>query len=239
MSFAAPIASTFFSRLFRPFSTSSPILSVTPESQARKMSTTTEKATLAAGCFWGVEHLFRKHFGNGKGLLDAKVGYCGGQTSSPSYRAVCGGDTGRKSYSEAFRSSIRSSQAARDFIANFVWCDPTDAEALQISFDPSVVTYRQLIEFFYRMHDATTMNRQGGDVGTQYRSAIFTHGEEQQKVAEEVTDKVSKQWFKKPVSTQVLPAGQWWDAEEYHQLYLNKNPAGYECPAQYVNPGCP
>jgi peptide-methionine (S)-S-oxide reductase len=96
MSFAAPIASTFFSRIFRPFSTSSPILSVTPESQARNMSTTTEKATLAAGCFWGVEHLFRKHFGNGKGLLDAKVGYSGGQTSSPSYRAVCSGDTGRK-----------------------------------------------------------------------------------------------------------------------------------------------
>lgn len=96
MSFAAPIASTFFSRIFRPFSTSSPILSVTPESQARNMSTLTEKATVAAGCFWGVEHLFRKHFGNGRGLLDAKVGYSGGQTSSPSYRAVCGGDTGRK-----------------------------------------------------------------------------------------------------------------------------------------------
>lgn len=107
MSFAAPVASTFLSRLFRPFSTSSPILSVTPESQARKMSTTTEKATLAAGCFWGVEHLFRKHFGSGKGLLDAKVGYCGGKTSSPSYRAVCGGDTGRKFYSEARRLSTR------------------------------------------------------------------------------------------------------------------------------------
>jgi peptide methionine sulfoxide reductase MsrA len=104
-----------------------------------------------------------------------------------------------------------------------------------MTFDPSVVTYRQLLEFFYRMHDATTLNRQGPDVGTQYRSVIFTHGDEQQKIAQDVTDKVSKQWFKKPVSTQVVPAGQWWDAEDYHQLYLNKNPAGYECPAQYVD----
>lgn len=117
-----------------------------------------------------------------------------------------------------------------------LFCARADAEALQISFDPSVVTYRQLLEFFYRMHDATTLNRQGPDVGTQYRSAIFTHGEEQQKIAEQITDKVSKEWYKKPVSTQVIPAGQWWDAEEYHQLYLNKNPAGYECPAQYVDP---
>lgn len=95
MPFAAPITSSLFSRLLRPFSTSSPILSLNPESQARTMSSA-EQATLAAGCFWGVEHLFRKQFGNGKGLLDAKVGYCGGSTSSPSYRAVCGGDTGRE-----------------------------------------------------------------------------------------------------------------------------------------------
>lgn len=104
-----------------------------------------------------------------------------------------------------------------------------------MTFDPSVVTYRQLLEFFYRMHDATAFNRQGPDVGTQYRSVIFTHGDEQQKIAKDVTDKVSKEWFKKPVSTQIVPAGQWWDAEDYHQLYLNKNPSGYECPAQYVD----
>lgn len=84
------------------------------------------------------------------------------------------------------------------------------------------------------MHDPTTENRQGPDVGTQYRSAIFTHGEEQQKIAEDITEKVSKEWYKTPLSTKVLPAGQWWDAEEYHQLYLQNNPAGYECPAQYV-----
>lgn len=93
----APIASTLFSRLVRPFSISAPILSLTPEQQSRKMST--EQATVAAGCFWGVEHLYRKNFGNGKGLLDAQVGYSGGQTSDPSYRAVCTGSTGRKFFS--------------------------------------------------------------------------------------------------------------------------------------------
>lgn len=108
----------------------------------------------------------------------------------------------------------------------------TDAEALQMTYDPSIVSYRSLLEFFYRMHDATTLNRQGPDVGTQYRSVIFTHGDEQEKIAKEVTEKVGKEWFKQPVSTVVVPAGQWWDAEEYHQLYLNKNPEGYECPAQ-------
>lgn len=116
----------------------------------------------------------------------------------------------------------------------FFWLS-TDAEALRIVFDPSIVTYRQLLEFFYRMHDPTTENRQGPDVGTQYRSAIFTHGDEQHKIAEEITEKVSKEWYKTPLSTKVLPAGQWWDAEEYHQLYLQNNPAGYECPAQYVS----
>lgn len=112
----------------------------------------------------------------------------------------------------------------------------TDAEALQVTFDPSVVTYRQLIEFFYRMHDPTTKDRQGPDMGTQYRSAIFTHSDEQNKIAHDITDKVSKQWFKKPVTTEILALEQWWDAEDYHQLYLNKNPSGYECPSQYVVP---
>lgn len=122
-------------------------------------------------------------------------------------------------------------------VSSHLFCHSADAEALQMTYDPSLVTYRKLLEFFYRMHDATTLNRQGPDVGTQYRSVIFTHGAEQQKIAESITDKVSKEWFKQPVSTQVVPAGQWWDAEDYHQLYLNKNPAGYECPAQYVSLG--
>lgn len=163
-----------------------------------------QKATVAAGCFWGVEHLFRKRFGDGKGLLDAKVGYSGGGTKSPSYSNVCSGGTGH-------------------------------AEALQITFDPSVVSYNHLVEFFYRMHDPTTLNRQGADTGTQYRSAIFTHSEEQERAAHEITDKVANEWYKgKPITTQIVPAGQWWDAEEYHQLYLHRNPGGYECPAHFV-----
>lgn len=108
----------------------------------------------------------------------------------------------------------------------------TDAEALQVVFDPSLVTYRQLLEFFYRMHDPTTANRQGPDVGTQYRSAIFTHDDEQSQIAKDVTEKIGKQWYKAPITTQIIPAGQWWDAEEYHQLYLDRNPGGYECPSQ-------
>ena len=110
----------------------------------------------------------------------------------------------------------------------------TDAESLQVTFDPAVVSYRQLIEFFYRMHDPTTKNRQGPDVGTSYRSAIFTHSDEQNKIAREITDKVSKEWFKQPVTTEILALEKWWDAEDYHQLYLHKNPSGYECPSQYV-----
>jgi hypothetical protein len=85
------------------------------------------------------------------------------------------------------------------------------------------------------MHDPTTLNRQGPDVGTQYRSAIFTHGDEQARTAAEVTEKVSREWWKTPLSTRVVAAGRWWDAEEYHQLYLQNNPMGYECPAQYVS----
>lgn len=96
MTFAPALGSTLFSRLFRPFSTSSPFFSLAPESASRNSNNMSEKATVAAGCFWGVEHLFRKEFGNGKGLLDARVGYSGGNTSSPTYRAVCSGNTGRK-----------------------------------------------------------------------------------------------------------------------------------------------
>lgn len=107
-----------------------------------------------------------------------------------------------------------------------------DAEACQIVFDPEKVSYRTLIEYFYKMHDPTTANRQGPDSGSQYRSGIFYHSEEQKKVAEEVTKKVNEQWWKGGVVTELLEAGQWWDAEKYHQLYLQNNPGGYECPSQ-------
>lgn len=112
--------------------------------------------------------------------------------------------------------------------------NPPDAEALQIDFDPSIVSYGQLLTFFYRMHDPTTLNRQGMDTGTQYRSGIFYHSPEQKAEAEEITRKVNEQWYNGKVSTAVVEAGKWWNAEDYHQEYLHNNPGGYECPAHYV-----
>jgi peptide-methionine (S)-S-oxide reductase len=125
-----------------------------------------------------------------------------------------------------------------------------DAEALQVVYDPEKVSYGTLLEFFYRMHDPTTENRQGPDMGTQYRSAIFYHNDEQRKAASDITDKVNKQWWKGGVTTEVLPAGHWWDAEAYHQLYLDNSeleaspgalamlthadPSGYECPSHFL-----
>ncbi|KAI5865760.1 PMSR-domain-containing protein [Durotheca rogersii] len=170
-----------------------------------------EKATLAAGCFWGVEHLYRKHFGS-KGLYDARVGFTGGDVDHPSYRHVCTGKTGH-------------------------------AESVQLVYDPARLTYRQLLEFFYRIHDPTTRDRQGPDVGPQYRSAVFFHSPEQERVAREVTAAAAQQWYgasgggggsDSAIATQILPAGTWWDAEDYHQQYLHHNPTGYECPTHYL-----
>jgi len=193
---------SFIQRIMRPFSSTT--LRLGPEgTAAQNIPEGAHKATVAAGCFWGVEHLYRRHFTN-KGLYDARVGYMGGDTKNPSYRSVCSGRTGH-------------------------------AEALQLIYDPSKLSYRELLEFFYKMHDPTTLNRQGPDVGTQYRSAIFYHDEEQKSVAQEVTEKVQKQWWKNgKIETQVLPAGEWWDAEDYHQRYLDVNPSGYECPSHFL-----
>ncbi|TFK70241.1 peptide methionine sulfoxide reductase [Pluteus cervinus] len=167
---------------------------------------TSEIATFASGCFWGVEHIFLKHFppSQNKGILKTTVGYTGGNplVKNPDYKTVCTGATDH-------------------------------AEAVKIEFDPAIVSYAQLVEFFYRTHDPTTVNKQGGDTGTQYRSAIFTHSEAQLETARRVTGEVQAKHFTpkgKEVVTEILEAGAWWDAEEYHQLYLFKNPSGYQCP---------
>jgi len=188
---------SFLTKLFRPFTTMS-----NAPAQPMTVPAGAQTATVAAGCFWGVEHMYRREY-KGKGLYDARVGYIGGDMENPGYRAVCSGRTGH-------------------------------AEALQVVYDPEKVTYRNLLEFFYKMHDPTTANRQGPDVGTQYRSAIFYHDAEQEKIARDVTDKVNKQWWKGSVATEILPAGKWWDAEQYHQLYLDHNPGGYECPSHFL-----
>ncbi|KAK3392748.1 peptide methionine sulfoxide reductase MsrA [Podospora didyma] len=193
------MASSLFSRFLRPFTQSSSTRMATPVT----IPEGAEKATVAAGCFWGVEHVFRKKFGGGKGLYDARVGYIGGDVTNPSYRAVCQGTTGH-------------------------------AEATLLIYDPQKITYTQLLEFFYRMHDPTTKDQQGPDRGSQYRSGIFYHSPEQEAIARDVTKRVSEQWYNGKVVTEVLPAKQWWDAEEYHQLYLDNNPGGYECPSHFI-----
>ena len=104
------------------------------------------------------------------------------------------------------------------------------AEAVEVIFDPTKISYAQILEFFFKMHDPTTLNRQGNDVGSSYRSAIFYHDENQRQVAEQVKKKVdaSGAW-KRPVVTEIVPAKEFWNAEAYHQDYLIKNPGGYTC----------
>lgn len=149
----------------------------------------TQKATFAAGCFWGVESAFNTV----DGVVDTDVGYIGGSTENPTYKQVCSDRTGH-------------------------------AEAIEITFDPDVISYRELVELFWRLHDPTQVNRQGPDHGSQYRSAIFVHSPEQKEIAEQskVELAASGKW-KKPIATQVVPAGTFWRAEEYHQDYFEKN----------------
>jgi methionine-S-sulfoxide reductase len=162
---------------------------------APKTPKTSETATLAGGCFWGVEEILRKI----PGVLASTVGYTGGQLDNPLYPQVKTGTTGH-------------------------------AEAVQVVFDPAVLSYEDLLGWFFRLHDPTTKDRQGNDRGTQYRSAIFFHSEAQRKTAEAVKQRVDKagKW-KAPVVTQILPAAKFYAAEEYHQKYLVKNPGGYTC----------
>ena len=157
-------------------------------------------ATLAGGCFWGMEDLIRKL----PGVLNTEVGYTGGSVANPTYEVV---KTGRSGH----------------------------AESIQIEFDSSKTSYEKILEFFFKMHDPTTANRQGNDVGSQYRSAIFYHDDEQKKVAEQVKAKVeaSGKW-KRPIVTEIVPASKFYSAEGYHQDYLEKNPGGYTC--HYVRP---
>ena len=133
------------------------------------------------------------------GVVETLVGYTGGHTSHATYEEVHTGTTGH-------------------------------AEAVRIVFDPEKLSYEELVGYFFRMHDPTTLNRQGNDIGTQYRSAIFYENDEQKRVAEMVKAKVdaSGKW-KRPLTTEIAPAGEFWPAEDYHQNYLQKHPGGYTC----------
>ena len=160
------------------------------------MTTTAEKATLAGGCFWGMQDLFRRQ----PGVLSTRVGYAGGDVPNATYRN-----------------------------------HGTHAEAIEITFDPEQTSYRDLLEFFFQIHDPTTVNRQGNDIGMSYRSAIFYADEEQRRVAEETIADVdaSGRWPGKVV-TEVAPAGPFWEAEPEHQDYLEHYPNGYTC--HFVRP---
>ncbi len=138
------------------------------------------------------------------GVIDTTVGYTGGSVANPTYEQVCRGNTGH-------------------------------AESLEVIYDPTRVSYEALLEFFFRAHDPTTKNRQGNDVGTQYRSAIFYHDEAQRTAAEKMKELVdsSGRWRGKVV-TEIVPAGTFYPAEDYHQDYLQHRPNGYTC--HYVRP---
>ncbi|KAI0046808.1 peptide methionine sulfoxide reductase [Auriscalpium vulgare] len=171
----------------------------------------TEIATFAAGCFWGVEHILLKQWPikNDTGILRTEVGYTGGRDD------------------------------VKDPDYRLVCSGATGhAEALKIEFDPAKITYAELVEYFYRTHDPTTVNAQGADHGTQYRSAIFYNTPEQETVARRVTEEVQAKHFAprgKKIVTTIDKAGPWYKAEDYHQEYLFHNPSGYQCPTHHLH----
>ena len=134
------------------------------------------------------------------GVIDTDVGYTGGWLKNPRYEDTHESKSGH-------------------------------AEAIRVTFDPDVLSYEELLEkWFFRLHDPTTLNRQGNDIGTQYRSAIFPQSNEQKDTAERVKARVdaSGRW-NRPITTSIEAAGEWYSAEKYHQDYLRKNPGGYTC----------
>lgn len=154
-----------------------------------------EIASVAGGCFWGLEDLLKKR----PGVIETQVGYTGGVLFHPTYSDVKKGDTGH-------------------------------AESVQILFDPKKTTYEAVLAYFFTIHDPTTLNRQGNDLGSQYRSAIFTHSDAQAKAAKRAIERAQHSGlWSKPIVTSVQSFTGFTRAEEYHQNYLGKNPGGYTC----------
>lgn len=152
-----------------------------------------EVATLAGGCFWCTEAIFKRL----RGVESVTPGYTGGNPPpggrNPTYEEVCSGTTGH-------------------------------AEAIQIVFDPRVITYQRLLEVFWALHDPTTPDRQGSDVGTQYRSAIFYHSGEQKTIAEGLKIKLeSSGKYKEKIVTEIVPFTKFYPAEEYHRDYYTRH----------------
>ncbi len=147
-----------------------------------------EKASFAAGCFWGVEAALQQV----PGVVSTTVGYAGGRTKNPTYRDVCSGTTGH-------------------------------AETVLVEYDPSRVSYEQLLDVFWENHDPTQLDRQGPDVGEQYRSAIFFHTPAQEAAARAAKERLERSGrYRRPIVTEITPAPEFWPAEDYHQKYLEK-----------------
>jgi peptide-methionine (S)-S-oxide reductase len=163
--------------------------------EAMMAERTTEKATFAAGCFWGVEAAFR----NIDGIISTQVGYTGGKSENPTYQEVCTDRTGH-------------------------------AEAVEITYDASKVSYEDLLKVFWEIHDPTQLNRQGPDMGTQYRSAIFYHNAEQEAEARKSKQGMEQSGrYDRKIVTGILPVTRFYRAEEYHQQYYEKRGGG-GCP---------
>jgi peptide-methionine (S)-S-oxide reductase len=161
------------------------------------MTTNTERAVLAGGCFWGMQDLIRRK----PGVISTRVGYSGGDVKNATYRN-----------------------------------HGSHAEAIEIVFDPRVISFRDLLEFFFQIHDPTTVNRQGNDRGASYRSAIFTTSPEQERVARDtIADVEASGLWPGKVVTELSPVGDFWEAEPEHQDYLEHFPNGYTC--HFVRPG--
>ncbi len=153
-----------------------------------------ETATLAGGCFWCTEAIFKRL----KGVVSVMPGYAGGTKPHPTYQEVCSGDTGH-------------------------------AETIQIAFDPTAISYKTLLEIFFHLHDPTTPNQQGNDVGTQYRSEIFYHSEDQRKTAESVKQQLEESGVYRKIVTEITPFTIFYPAEDYHQDYYAKNSYAQYC----------
>ncbi len=156
---------------------------------------TLQTATLAGGCFWCIDAVFREV----DGVEKVVSGYTGGTTIDPTYEQVSTGQTGH-------------------------------AEAVQVTFDQEKISYREILEIFFSVHDPTTRNRQGADVGTQYRSAIFYHDQRQKDIALELVGELNESHlWKDPVVTQVVPLDRFYPAEDYHQDYFTRFPQQPYC----------
>ena len=146
-----------------------------------------EKGTLAGGCFWCTEALFKSL----KGVTSIKPGYSGGEKANPTYEEVSSGETGH-------------------------------AESIQIEFDPKIISFKDILYIFMKTHDPTTLNRQGADMGTQYRSVIFYHDEKQKQVAEELVSELQKD-YKDPIVTEITEFKNFYEAEDYHKNYYENH----------------